>query len=166
MAMERAQRAGIAIVAVVLAARVAVVDEQHRAPAQPAGDGLHPVRQLRQQFRAVPVGQRRAALTLDMTHRRGQQRIGRMHGAAEALAVAGDVLLEHLALADDEARRGQRIDDLVGEQHALPVARHRAVHPLDAREQIGRQALLQMRALAFAQIGTGLEDRVARRRGL
>src|SRR5690606_30791058 len=77
------------------------------------------------------------------------------------VAVQGHVFLEHLATTHGEARRGQRIDHLVGEQQAVPFVLERPVQPLHQLEHGGDEGALQMLALALAQVGTGLEDGVA-----
>ncbi len=71
------------------------------------------------------------------------------------------MFLEHFATAHAEARRGQRVEHFIGEQHALPVVLGRAVDPDRARSEFGGQ-VLQMFALTFAQIGARFEHRIAR----
>src|SRR5690606_9830643 len=60
------QGAVAALGQVVLAARIAVVDEDHGAVVQQAADRLDPVGQLRQQLAAVTVRQRRAQVLFDV----------------------------------------------------------------------------------------------------
>ena len=94
-------------------------------------------------------------------------RVGRAVAAHEAaFAVERDVFLEHLAVAQGEARRRQRVDHLVREQHAVPRLRDRAVEPFHQFEQQGRKPLLQPFALAFAQVRARLQQRIARRQGV
>src|SRR5690606_31647784 len=57
VAVVSAQGAVVALRQVVLLARVAVVDEQHRPALQATGHRLDPVRQLRQRLAAVAVGE-------------------------------------------------------------------------------------------------------------
>ena len=73
------------------------------------------------------------------------------------------MLFEHFAVADREARRRQRIDHFVGEQHAAPSALRRHVQPFDQVEQQRVEVFAQAFTLAFAQIGAGFEDGVTRR---
>ena len=99
-----------------------------------------------------------------MAHRTVEQDVGRLRATDEiAFGVQLDGFLVDLAIADQEARGRQRVDHLVGEHHAFPGLVERAVDPVHARGQLGRQVLLQTLLLALAQIGTGFEDGVARR---
>ena len=118
---EGAQGAVATLRLVVLATRITVIDEQHRALLLRAHHRLDPVRQLGQHLAAIAFRERLGQPPLDVPHRGSEHRIGRpVRHPEPAFAVQRHVFLEHLAIADREARRRQRIDHLVGEQHAIP----------------------------------------------
>ena len=77
MAVVADERAVAALRQVELAARITVVDEERDAALERADHGRHPVRQLRQDFRAIAIGERRVEIALDVTHGRADERVGR-----------------------------------------------------------------------------------------
>ncbi len=91
VAVERTHGAIVAVVLVELAAAVAVVDEQHRTTLHATGHRLQPVRQLRQHFGTVALGERLFQVALDMAHRTVEQDVGRLRATDEvALGVQLD----------------------------------------------------------------------------
>ena len=97
-----------------------------------------------------------------MAQRAGHQRVGRaIHAHQPAFAIQRHVFLVDLAALHRDARGRQRVDHLVGEQHAAPALLGRAVQPVHARVEFGRQRGGEALALALAQVGAGFEDQVA-----
>jgi hypothetical protein len=70
------------------------------------------------------------------------------------------------AVAQGEARRRQRVDHFVREQHAVPRLLRRRVEPFDQVVEQRVEAFAQAFLLACAQVGARLEDGVARGQGV
>ena len=73
----RHQRAIVALRQIELTAHVTVVDEQRQPLAQRTGDGVHPVRQLRQNLGAIALHEVRSQRSLEVMHRAADQCIRR-----------------------------------------------------------------------------------------
>src|ERR1700712_5052668 len=159
MPIERTQRAIRTFRKGELATGVTVVGEQHRATAKRTCHGLHPVRQLRKDLRAVTVFEVATEIALYMADGATDQRVGRpVRTMKTPVAVEDHVFLVDLAVANREARGRQRVDHFVGEEHAVPVLLGGAVEPYRTSKKRRRQRGMQSLALTLAQVGTGFED--------
>jgi hypothetical protein len=123
---------------------------------------------LRQEFGAIAVGERafvraRSTWRTAAASKRVGGRSVRTKRPSPSSATCSS---KTFAVAQGEARRRQRVDHFVREQHAVPRLLRRGVEPFDQVVEQRVEAFAQAFLLACAQVGARLEDGVARGQGV
>ena len=115
-----------------------IVDEQRDAAFERRRHGPDPGAKRRTKLALVALSKRRAALSLELTDRLGEQGIGGTRDPREASLLAPDAERHDARGGAAEALDGQRIQDLVREHETRERLRRHALEPLDAPAERGR----------------------------
>ncbi len=164
MAKVAQQRARGPLGRVVLALRQTVVDEQRDAAREWRRYRREPSGEPQTELRGVAL--RPVATDRDVQASRGGGERRRRRGLrpAGAPVTQGDPERPDRAFPQHEALYRQRIEDFVGEDHALE-ALGRPVQPVDATEQ-PRHARGERRPLPLPQVGAHVEHEIALRQAV
>ena len=176
MAVVAAQAAHRTVGMQQLRARQAVVDEQQQAGLEHIGERGHPGREPRVELAAAALGQRHpdgGEIGEPLRHRRDEARIARTSavGGARAPLEARHVVARRTrgttdaepprsTAAHHEALTGQRVDHLVGEQHAAERRGQRIEPARRDAAYVDRRLVRrgEQRLLTRAQVGADLEQ--------
>ena len=153
------QAALAALRVVVVLSGVSVVDQQHAAFFQAAGQSLQPGRKREVDFGAVTFGQILESLSQALSQRFGENAAGWAGQPVESFTVGHYVHLQQLPFVLAKPFHGKRVDHLVGHDDPIPRFFRGLFQPAHLPGQLGRFGGQGLR-LHLSQVSASFENAI------